>query len=655
MMDDYDEKDDTKRKSRNLSEKKRRDQFNILVTELGSMVSPNNRKMDKTTVLKSTINFLRQHNESSVKSQVHEIHEDWKPSFLSNEEFTHLMLEALEGFILVFSTDGAIVYASESMTSLVGFLPRDIMQRSIFEIIHERDKIMLYNTLNNPNDLDQENEVNFYLHFKRMDIRHADESNGYELVKLTGYFRKWTINEPLNDGNGSDDDNISLQSGYSRLSTQDGTLTARKTVFVSTARAQTTQLLREMPLTHFAKSEFISRYSLEWKFLFLDHRAPPIIGYLPFELLGTSGYDYYHMDDLERISLCHEALMQTGEGTSCMHRFLSKGQHWVWLQTRYFISYHQWNSKPEFVVATHRVISYLDVIKEFKNETDEKESELGSLDIRSRYPTTESPTWSSKSSMCGSSGTGASSSKFSQEHKQSYSDNNLSDGAHPVGSFDSIGRSPGGMPGGRPLKNLCRGESTPTMGDSRIEESKMANESRQPIMQLATPTPQSSNGFNGPTTVLVPAPMAAMPNPHIAMTSRPHIVMTPAQLQLQEQLRAKHNELSRRIVEQQEELRRVSEQLVMSQYGLVPVTVTFQQQPTSIGSNPSLSGLVSTPQGTEMSTYMPPITSRSEITLHGATSISSGLPSRETGLRSHVFYTSVTSNDFNNSDARDKL
>lgn len=97
--------------------------------------------------------------------------------------------------------------------------------------------------------------------------------------------------------------------------------------------------------------EFTSRHSLEWKFLFLDHRcvfekhrkdhvnvlhktfillllkaagalitsvscvyvcvcvcfrAPPIIGYLPFEVLGTSGYDYYHVDDLEALAKCHE-------------------------------------------------------------------------------------------------------------------------------------------------------------------------------------------------------------------------------------------------------------------------------------------------------------------------------------------------------------
>ncbi|GAB0101003.1 uncharacterized protein DMENIID0001_171200 [Sergentomyia squamirostris] len=123
MDDDTEDKDDSKRKSRNLSEKKRRDQFNLLVNELSSMVSSNNRKMDKSTVLKSTIAFLKNHNEITLRSRTHEIQEDWKPSFLSNEEFTHLILEALDGFIMVFSSTGRIFYASESITSLLGHLP----------------------------------------------------------------------------------------------------------------------------------------------------------------------------------------------------------------------------------------------------------------------------------------------------------------------------------------------------------------------------------------------------------------------------------------------------------------------------------------------------------------------------------------------------
>lgn len=145
-MEEEDDKDDTKRKSRNLSEKKRRDQFNLLVNELSSMVSCNGRKMDKSTVLKSTIAFLKNYNgkvflfddsyisifnllylinivEVSVRSKVHEIQENWKPSFLPNEEFTHLILEALDGFIIVFSSSGKVHYVSESITSLLGHLP----------------------------------------------------------------------------------------------------------------------------------------------------------------------------------------------------------------------------------------------------------------------------------------------------------------------------------------------------------------------------------------------------------------------------------------------------------------------------------------------------------------------------------------------------
>ena len=31
---------------------------------------------------------------------------------------------------------------------------------------------------------------------------------------------------------------------------------------------------------------------------------------------------------------------------------------------RYFITYHQWNSKPEFIVATHKVINYKEVLNQ---------------------------------------------------------------------------------------------------------------------------------------------------------------------------------------------------------------------------------------------------------------------------------------------------
>ena len=232
-------------------------------------------------------------------------------------------------------------------------------------------------------------------------------------------FRRWLVQDigaaVQIDGLWSDDDGSnSAKSGQSiPTSKNEAPVIQEETVFVATGRLVVPQFIREMPVIHSVpnQNEFSSRYSLEWKFLFLDHRAPPIIGYLPFELLGVSGYDYYHPDDLKYISGCHETLMQTGEGTSCCHRFLTKGQQWIWLQTRYFITYHQWNSKPEFVVATHVVTSYRDVVNKLRNERDgilaEAENKHDVTERKESKPmsylsTGSVATWSPKSSTCGS-------------------------------------------------------------------------------------------------------------------------------------------------------------------------------------------------------------------------------------------------------------
>uniref|UniRef100_A0A914V4J7 BHLH domain-containing protein n=1 Tax=Plectus sambesii TaxID=2011161 RepID=A0A914V4J7_9BILA len=50
---------DTKRKSRNQSEKRRRDAFNKLIAELTGIVGDGEKKLDKSNVLKQAIMYLR--------------------------------------------------------------------------------------------------------------------------------------------------------------------------------------------------------------------------------------------------------------------------------------------------------------------------------------------------------------------------------------------------------------------------------------------------------------------------------------------------------------------------------------------------------------------------------------------------------------------
>ncbi|XP_043951403.1 circadian locomoter output cycles protein kaput isoform X4 [Drosophila biarmipes] len=383
MDDESDDKDDTKsflcRKSRNLSEKKRRDQFNSLVNDLSALISTSSRKMDKSTVLKSTIAFLKNHNEATDRSKVFEIQQDWKPTFLSNDEYTHLMLESLDGFMMVFSSMGSIFYASESITSQLGYLPQDLYNMTIYDLAYEMDHEALLNIFMNPTpvieprqtDISSSNQITFYTHLRRGGMEKVD-ANAYELVKFVGYFRNDT-----NTSTGSSSEASNGSNGQPavlpRIFQQNPSAEVdKKLVFVGTGRVQNPQLIREMSIIDPTSNEFTSKHSMEWKFLFLDHRAPPIIGYMPFEVLGTSGYDYYHFDDLDSIVACHEELRQTGEGKSCYYRFLTKGQQWIWLQTDYYVSYHQFNSKPDYVVCTHKVVSYAEVLKESRKSEGEK-------------------------------------------------------------------------------------------------------------------------------------------------------------------------------------------------------------------------------------------------------------------------------------------
>ncbi|XP_055013827.1 circadian locomoter output cycles protein kaput-like isoform X1 [Boleophthalmus pectinirostris] len=412
-----DEKDKAKRVSRNKSEKKRRDQFNVLIKELGTMLPGNTRKMDKSTILQKSIDFLCKHKEIAAQSESSEIRQDWKPPFLSNEEFTQLMLEALDGFFIAIMTDGNILYVSESITSLLEHLPADLVDQNLLNFLPVGEHSEVYKALStHPSDVESlnsdylksKNHMEFCCHMLRGAID-PKEPPVYEYVKFIGNFKSLN-NVPNVTRNGL--------AGVLQRSLQPAF--DDQVCFVATVRLAKPQFIKEMCTVEEPNEEFTSRHSLEWKFLFLDHRAPPIIGYLPFEVLGTSGYDYYHVDDLETLAKCHEHLMQYGKGKSCYYRFLTKGQQWIWLQTHYYITYHQWNSRPEFIVCTHTVVSYAEVRAEQRRElgieesnpeaaadkSQDSESELNTSSLKEaleRFDHSRTPSTSSRSSRKSSS------------------------------------------------------------------------------------------------------------------------------------------------------------------------------------------------------------------------------------------------------------
>ncbi|XP_064483092.1 neuronal PAS domain-containing protein 2-like [Ornithodoros turicata] len=603
---DADEKDETKRKSRNLSEKKRRDQFNVLINELCSMVSTTSRKMDKSSVLRSTIAFLRHHNETSEDSDSQDAQDSWKPPFLSNEEFTHLMLESLDGFILILSLNGQIMYTSESVASLLGYLPHDLHNTFILDIVHANNHAavcdLLSSAMPEPSKPKTDACISLDVYMKRGSLGSSD-STAYEPVNIKGTFL--TVS---GDGGNLSNPECDSQSCSSVCSPRAMVGSAETTpCFVATVRMQTPQLLRELILCDGSKNEFTSRHSMEWKFLYLDNRAPPIIGYLPFELLGTSGYDYYHVDDLEKVAAGQEALMQTGEGTSCQYRFLTKGQQWIWLQTRYYITYHQWSSKPEFVVCTHTVISYDEDWSGVKAEAmtpsssqlpgthvSHHSSRVSSAPSVSSRDESMSPNLSEKSASLAPSTSAALAKRKAQEERVNVSSNRLS---LPFPENSCVSKESPSSAQRAPSASV-----SPFLEPSQPPPTQQT--AREPVPEATPPpdvtvseppVPYSAAPCHTPLLTLTALqPVAATFNPGSSMvhggpgavqmlqTSQPSPVMStnmglsePGHYQ--EYLRRRHQLLQQQILKQQEELKRVSEQLMLVQFitpTLAAVTAT---------------------------------------------------------------------------------
>lgn len=171
-------------------------------------------------------------------------------------------------------------------------------------------------------------------HQKRTNLASGSRQQ-YEMVRLMATFKG------LDDNNGREED-----TNDNRYKFEEPPPRSKNRYFICIGRLDIPRLSYDLKIivppmiggsNVFHNNQFLSKHTLKWRFLWIDNRAPSIIGYLPFEVLGTSGYDYYHWDDLDKLVISHEGLMRDGQASSGPYRFLTKGQQWIWLQTKYCV------------------------------------------------------------------------------------------------------------------------------------------------------------------------------------------------------------------------------------------------------------------------------------------------------------------------------
>ena len=122
-------------------ERRRRNKMSAYITELSDMVPTCNalaRKPDKLTILRMAVAHIK--SLRGLTSTPPQNDASYKPSFLTDHELKHLILEAADGFLFVVSCDtGRVIYVSDSVTPVLNHAQADWFGTSIYDHIHAED------------------------------------------------------------------------------------------------------------------------------------------------------------------------------------------------------------------------------------------------------------------------------------------------------------------------------------------------------------------------------------------------------------------------------------------------------------------------------------------------------------------------------------
>jgi PAS domain S-box-containing protein len=78
--------------------------------------------------------------------------------------------------------------------------------------------------------------------------------------------------------------------------------------------------------------DMISAHAPDGTYKYVSAAAKDVIGYEPSELAGTWAYDYFHPEDISKVSLAHQSALD-GAPYTIAYRMRRKSGEWTWVET----------------------------------------------------------------------------------------------------------------------------------------------------------------------------------------------------------------------------------------------------------------------------------------------------------------------------------
>ncbi|GAB6018730.1 hypothetical protein CHUAL_000405 [Chamberlinius hualienensis] len=395
------DKDRYARENHSEIERRRRNKMTAYITELSDMVptcSALARKPDKLTILRMAVAHMKSLRGTGNTSS----DGTYKPSFLTDQELKHLILEAADGFLFVVACDsGRIIYVSDSVTPVLNQSQADWYRASIYDLVHPEDLEKVreqLSTQESPNtgrilDLKtgtvkkegHQSSMRLCMGSRRGFIcrmkignLHPDSITGHlnrtrqrnslgpsidgmncAVVHCTGYIKNWPPS------------GVQLERGD--MDESHGS----HSCLVAIGRLQVTNTPNTSDLSGANSGcEFTSRHSMDGKFTFVDQRVTAILGHQPQDLLGKQCFDFFHIDDRSHMKESFEQVLKLkGQVMSVMYRFQAKNREYVWLRTSIYAFLNPYTDDVEYIVCTNSAAKNLHHQQDQSGSSDHRSSD----------------------------------------------------------------------------------------------------------------------------------------------------------------------------------------------------------------------------------------------------------------------------------------
>ncbi|XP_068562563.1 aryl hydrocarbon receptor-like isoform X2 [Cebidichthys violaceus] len=349
--------------------KRHRDRLNGELDRLTGMLPFSDEvrsRLDKLSVLRLSVGYLKVKSYFNAALQKHVRSAPLVSAHGSNGQSVsldgvgfsegELLLQALNGFVLVVTTDGTIFYTSPTIQDFLGFHQSDVVHQSVHDLVHMEDREMFRCQLHfalKPSD-------------SHSDVRAQDgqwsskasSSSGSSLPQYVPPENSSFLDRSfccrlrclLDNASGFLALNFNGRLKYLHL--QGSASPPQLALFAIATPLQPPSVMAIRTKTLI----FQSKHRMDFAPVGIDTRGKLVLGYTEVELVTTgSGYQFIHAGDMMYCADNHLRMMKTGDSGFTFFRLLTKAGCWLWVQANARIVFK--GGRPDFIIARQKALT----------------------------------------------------------------------------------------------------------------------------------------------------------------------------------------------------------------------------------------------------------------------------------------------------------